>query len=260
MRGISKRAELKCLILVVIRHVGTRLAAYRGMTSPETRKLTNLCRFCGLLPFIVLAGCASAPAAERTVLVESYEEADAVKVENIADALETFMSADADRLILLPNRLDRSKLDYSMDSLLIIDRWLADIHTINRLQSDVGGVGETLVLDGRGDNSVMFAGLYLGQVIRANSDLSWNWERFDTFLAANPVFAEHYGRDPGLDTFVLVGPQGAATPINTALKRVIYGKEESLHFIAQWLKSEIDLEKAMTSQDLMGMDRRDWPG
>lgn len=230
------------------------------MTSPETRKLTNLCRFCVLLPFIAMAGCASAPSTDRTVLVENYQSADAIKVANIADALETFMSTDSDRLILLPNRLDRSKLDYSMDSLLVIDRWLADIHTINRLQSDIGGVGETLVLDGRGDNSVMFAGLYLGQVIRANSDLNWQWERFDTFLAANPVFAEHYGRDPGLDTFVLVGPQGTATPINTALKRVIYGKEESLHFIAQWLQSEVDLEKAMTSRDLMGMDRRDWAG
>ena len=257
---MSKPAEQKCLILGATWHIGMRFAVKLGMTSPETRKLTNLCRFCGLLPFIVLAACASAPAAERTVLLENYQKADAVQVANIADALDTFMSAEADQLILLPNRLDRSKLDYSMDSLLVIDRWLADIHTINRLQSDVGGVGETLVLDGRGDNSVMFAGLYLGQVIRANSKLSWNWERFDTFLAANPVFAEHYGRDPGLDTFVLVGPQGTATPINTALKRVIYGKEESLHFIAQWLQSEIDLDKAMTSRDLMGMDRRDWAG
>lgn len=230
------------------------------MTSPKTRKLTNLCRFCVLVPLFAVANCMSGAGPARTVHVGAYQEASAVEVANIGEALATFMSADGDRLILLPNRLDRSKLDYSMDSLLVIDRWLADIHTINRLQSEIGGVGETLVLDGRGDNSVMFAGLYLGQVIRANSELNWQWERFDTFLAANPVFAEHYGRDPGLDTFVLVGPQGAATPINTALKRVIYGKEESVHFIAQWLSTEVDLEKAMSSRDLMGMDRRDWAG
>lgn len=243
-----------------MRHIGTRFAPALGMTSPETRKLTNLCRFCVLVPLFVVAACASSNAPARTILVPSDQQAAKVEVANIDDALDVFMGAAGDQLILLPNRLDRSQLDYSIESLIVIDRWLADIHTINRLQSKVGGVGETLVLDGRGDNSVTFAGLYLGQVIRANSDLSWHWERFDTFLAANPVFAEHYGRDPGLDTFVLVGPQGAATPINTALKRVIHGKEESVHFIAQWLSSEVDLDKAMTSRDLMGMDRRDWPG
>lgn len=100
----------------------------------------------------------------------------------------------------------------------------------------------------------------MGQVIRAHSSLPWAWQRFDTFLAANPVFAEHYGRDPGLDTFVLVGPQGAATPINTALKRVLYGKEESVYFIAHLLMDEVDLDKAMSGRDLLGMDRRDWVG
>lgn len=116
------------------------------------------------------------------------------------------------------------------------------------------------MMDGRGDNSVTFAGLYLGQVIRANSDLNWQWERFDTFLQSNPTFAEHYGLNPGLDTFVLVGPQGVATPINTALKRVISGKEESVHYIGQLLMNEIDLEEALSGQNLLDMDRRDWQG
>ncbi|MEM9055747.1 MAG: hypothetical protein AAGB16_10520, partial [Pseudomonadota bacterium] len=163
-------------------------------------------------------------------------------------------------LILLPNRLDRADLNFSLESLQVIDRWLADIHTINKLQAGTGNAGELLMQDGRGDNSVTFAGLYLGQVIRANSELDWKWERFDTFLQANPTFAEHYGTDPGLDTFVLVGPQGVATPINTALKRVIHGKEESVHYIGQLLSEEIDLQQAVRGQDLLGMDRRDWPG
>ena len=230
------------------------------MYSPVTRKLTNLCRFWMALPVLAMAACASAPEASRAVTVAADHSAPAVQVADISEALDLFLSPESDPLILLPNRLDRSKLDYSMDSLMVIDRWLADIHTINRLQSDTGRAGEILVFDGRGDNSVVFAGLYLGQVIRAQSELSWQWQRFDTFLNANPVFAEHYGDDPGLDAFVLVGPQGAATPINTALKRVLYGKEESVHFIAQWLSKEVDLDKAMSSRDLLGMDRRDWAG
>ncbi|MCR9270186.1 MAG: hypothetical protein ACX94B_09140 [Henriciella sp.] len=217
-------------------------------------------RFCATAAALVLTACANSPAPERTYLMPEQVAAPTIQVENIANALERFLSQDGDQLILLPNRLDKTRLDYSMESLHVIDRWLVDIHTINRLQGEAGKAGETLMLDGRGDNSVVFAGLYLGQVIRAHSELPWQWQRFDTFLETNPVFAEHYGRDAGLDTFVLVGPQGAATPINTALKRVLFGKEESVAFIAQLMMTEVDLEKAMTSQDLLGMDRRDWAG
>lgn len=234
------------------------------MNSRERRKLTKLSRFWLGTIAIVLASCSSAPAKERIYLSPNGAVTQpimgTVDVSGIDDALTLFLSTESDRLILLPNRLDRSQLNYSLESLLVIDKWLADIHTINRLQSETGKAGESLVMDGRGDNSVIFAGLYLGQTIRANSHLNWQWERFDTFLAANPTFAEHYGRAPGLDLFVLAGPQGAATPINTALKRVVQGKEESVHFIGNFLINEVDLNAAMSGQDLLGMDRRDWPG
>jgi hypothetical protein len=184
----------------------------------------------------------------------------AIDVSGIDAALARFMSPEGDDLILLPNRLDRAQLDYSIESLLVIDDWLADIHTINRLQSARGKAGESLIMDGRGDNSVIFAGLYLGQTIRANSALNWQWQRFDTFLAANPTYSEHYGQRAELDVFVLVGPQGATTPINTALKRVVHGKEESVHFIGNFLINEVDLDAATSGQDLLGMDRTDWVG
>ncbi|MEM7329382.1 MAG: hypothetical protein AAF437_11620 [Pseudomonadota bacterium] len=228
------------------------------------RKLTKLSRFWLGLGAFALAACANAPSENRIYLspngAVSQPVLNSIEVAGIDEALARFLSADADDLILLPNRLDRTKLDFSLDSLLVIDKWLADLHTVNRLQSETGKAGESLILDGRGDNSVIFAGLYLGQTIRANSNLNWQWERFDTFLAANPTFAEHYGRAPGLDLFVLAGPQGAATPINTALKRVVHGKEESVYFIGNFLINEVDLNAATTGQDLLGMDRRDWGG
>ncbi len=179
--------------------------------------------------------------------------ASSLEVRDIGPALDRFMSPEGDRLILLPNRLDRSKLDFSIESMKTVDSWLKDVHTINRLQASEGKAGESLIADGRGDNTVMFAGLYLGEVIRANSDLDWRWERFDRFMAANPYFTEHYGFDPGLDSFVLVGPQGVATPINTALKRVLNGKEESLHYIATLLVNPVDLEAAVSGQDFYGL-------
>lgn len=258
------------------------------MNSPKGRNVRKLFKILPILG-LVLAGCAtptapveqrvlypvgmtpngatSAPVSRQAIPAQSVPTQPsvgaarlAVQVADIEGALARFLSPEGGELILLPNRLNVSALDYSVDSLQVIDRWLADIHKVNNLQAGSGKVGELMAMDGRGDNSVIFAGLYLGQVIRANSKLDWNWQRFDRFLAANPAFAEHYGRSAGFDTFVLVGPQGVATPINTALKRVIHGKEDSVHYIGQLLLNEVDLGKAMTGQNLFGLDRRDWNG
>lgn len=223
-------------------------------------KMTRFWLAAVTIMLIMLMACATPTGPTRSAVLSEAPAAPMVQVQDIEAALAQFMSEEGDQLILLPNRLDRVQLDYSVQSLKLIDAWLADIHTINKLQSETGRAGEILVFDGRGDNSVMFAGLYLGQVIRTHSELDWQWQRFDTFLAANPAFAEHYGQDPGLDTFILVGPQGAATPINTALKRVLYGQEESVHFIAQLLMTEVDLDKALSGRDLLDMDRRGWAG
>lgn len=220
---------------------------------------------------LLLTGCASQPAPEtywvpydgygeaRRVVDDGYREngrfAGGVTddVADIGPSLDAFLSPAGSGLILLPNRLDRSQLDFSLDSLKVIDAWLKDIHTVNRLQAEEGLAGEALISDGRGDNSVIFAGLYLGEVIRANSALDWQWERFDRFIEANPYFAEHYGWEAGLDTFVLVGPQGVATPINTALKRVLLGKKESVHFVGTLLVEPVDLETALSGPDFYGL-------
>ena len=186
----------------------------------------------------------------RAAATEAYGS---VEVSEIAPSLDVFLSAEGDELILLPNRLDKTKLDFSLESLKTVDAWLNDIHKVNELQAAKGRAGEALTTDGRGDNSVVFAGLYLGEVIRANSAIPWRWERFDRFVTANPYFTEHYGFDAGLDIFVLAGPQGVATPINTALKRVLLGREESVHFIGSLLVEPVDLEAAVSGQNFYGL-------
>lgn len=220
--------------------------------------MTRISRF-WLGSLLLLASCASVGPVkgEHRRVVLAPHHMISVEVADIDAALSDFMGSGSDELILLPNQLDKTKLDYSLESLTEIDAWLGSVHTINQLQAGEGSAGEYLMMDGRGDNTVTFAGLYLGEVIRANSDLDWKWERFDLFLQANPYFAEHYGRAPGLDTFVLVGPQGVSTPINTALKRVVQGREESLAYIGKLLSEEVDLKKAVSGHNLMGLDRRD---
>ncbi|MCA8901327.1 MAG: hypothetical protein KDA53_08750 [Hyphomonas sp.] len=192
-----------------------------------------------LAPFAGLAGraMATAPAAE------------AAPATDIDAALDAFLSAEGDQLILLPNRLDKSKLDFSMDSLHEIDRWLQAIHTVNRLDAGDGKAGEILTIDGRGDNSIMFAGLYLGEVVRLNAHQDWMWQPFDAFVANNPGHAQALRGEAGFDTYVLVSPQGVATPMNSALKRILNGQIDSLHYVATFLSEPVDLSKALSGQD-----------
>lgn len=168
----------------------------------------------------------------------------------IGEALDVFLSDAGSALILLPNRLDKSKLDFTIDSLMEIDRWLGDVHTINRLQAGEGNPGETFLLDGRGDNTVIFAGLYLGEVIRLNAEQSWVWQPFEAFMAQNPAQRDYFGDEAGFDRYVLVSKQSVATPITQALKRALNGSVDSLHYIGQLLNTPVDLQAAMAASDL----------
>ncbi|HPE49681.1 MAG TPA: hypothetical protein PLR76_14860 [Hyphomonas sp.] len=175
--------------------------------------------------------------------------APAQQLTDIDVALDTFLSSEGDKLILLPNRLDKSKLDFSMDSLHEIDSWLQAIYTLNRLDAGEGKAGEFLTQDGRGDNSIMFAGLYMGEVVRLNAKQTWVWQPFETFVAKNPGHAQALKGEAGFDKYVLVSPQGVATPMNSALKRVLNGPIDSVHYVATFLSEPVDLKKAVSGRD-----------
>lgn len=161
-------------------------------------------------------------------------------------ALEQFISAEGDALILLPSQLDKSKLDFSMESLQEIDDWLLAVHTVNKLEAGEGRIGETFTRDGRGDNTVTFAGLYLGEVVRLNAKQGWVWQDFDVFVSANPAHVEAFGTEAGLDQYVLVSEQGVATPVNTSLQRVLNGKIDSVAYIGAFLSEPVDIDKALS--------------
>jgi len=57
--------------------------------------------------------------------------------------------------ILLPERLDRSQLDFSLESLRVVDRYLNEVH-----DDDQGTVGASLL------TTIWAAAMYTGEVIR----------------------------------------------------------------------------------------------
>lgn len=61
----------------------------------------------------------------------------------------------ADEAIVLPGRLDRSRLDFSFDSLHVIDQYLNDVH-----DNDQTAVGLSLL------TTIWATALYVGEIIR----------------------------------------------------------------------------------------------
>ena len=172
-----------------------------------------------------------------------------VRPASVDTTMQDLLGEDRGELLLASEHLDLKKLDYSLESLAEIDAWLEAVHKVNAAEAVVGKAGVSLTMDGRGRNTVTLAGLYLGEVVKRNSELGWAWVPFDEFISKNPAYAEHYGSEAGLDTYVLVGKQGAATPINSALKRVINGRADSIAYIGQFLAAPIDFEKAVEGYD-----------
>ena len=172
-----------------------------------------------------------------------------VRPVSIDTTMEELLGEERGDLLLASEHLDLAKLDYSLESLKEIDAWLEAVHEVNAAEAETGKAGASLKLDGRGRNTVTLAGLYLGETVKRNSDLGWAWVPFDAFIAENPAYAEHYGAEAGLDTYILVGQQGAATPINAALKRIIHGRADSIAYVGKFLATPIDFEKAVEGFD-----------
>ncbi len=168
---------------------------------------------------------------------------------SVDTTMEELLGDDRGDLLLASEHLDLAKLDYSLESLKEIDAWLEEVHKVNAAEAGTGKAGKSLTEDGRGRNTVTLAGLYLGETVKRNSTLRWVWVPFDEFIKENPAYAEHYGAEAGLDTYILVGEQGAATPINSALKRVLNGGADSVAYVGQFLAAPVDFEKAIEGYD-----------
>ncbi len=125
--------------------------------------------------------------------------------------------------IVHPDQLDRSRLDYSLDSLRVVDAYLLYLFQ-NR--------PETLGRDwGR---AVLWGGAYVGEVIRRQAPRRYDWVDFDDFVQVYPRTTDILGDEKGLGWCALLTPgQGGFTlPINKLLRFLFDGPEDSVHFFA----------------------------
>lgn len=90
-----------------------------------------------------------------------------------------FVAKGKDEDVLpFPDQLDAKKLDYSLDSLAAVDRYLEHLHLH---AAEIDADAET--------NLVVWGGCYLGEVIRNTSRKHFRWMNHDVVARADPQFA-----------------------------------------------------------------------
>jgi hypothetical protein len=149
-------------------------------------------------------------------------------METVNDIFEEFAecfvgTVDGDGEIVHPEHLDRGKLDYSLASLKIVDKYLAYLHT-NRTEE----MGREWV------KAVLWGGAYVGEVIRRNTPQKYDWVDFDVFIREYPGTTQLLGEEKQLGFCALLSSGGGdfIMPINKMLRFIHDGPEDSVYFFA----------------------------
>lgn len=125
--------------------------------------------------------------------------------------------------ILLPAKLERSRLDGSPASLEVVDRYLAQVRraVAKRLATDV-------------DITILRTGAYLGEVIRRGLPRrSYRWIDYDDYVRANPAVVDALPERTITTCAMLVDADGGMLlPLNKVARYLDEGPEHSLHHFA----------------------------
>lgn len=148
-------------------------------------------------------------------------------MENVNDIFEEFARAFVGRIksdgeIAYPKKLDRSKLDFSLPSLKILDSYLAYLHKyVRSLSAD------------EGNKSVLWGGAYLGEVIRRNAKRKYNWIDYDEYMPQHPQLRKLIPqRDVPTCAFLVTDTDAMTMPLNKIARFIGEGPENNTHYYA----------------------------
>jgi hypothetical protein len=125
--------------------------------------------------------------------------------------------------IVYPEKLDRSVLNYSVQSLKVVDKYLEFLHENHPEQ-----MGREWV------KAVLWGGAYVGEVIRRHAPREYNWVDFEVFIGKYPETTRLLGEDKQLGFCALLTPggRGFTLPINKMLRFIHDGREDSVYYYA----------------------------
>ncbi|WP_374312593.1 hypothetical protein [Dongia sp.] len=119
------------------------------------------------------------------------------------------------------SKTDHTAYDYSVDSLMEVDRYLDAIRPI---KDQVDWQVYT--------NTVLVTGAYIGEVLRRHGDKPWEWMNFSDFLQQHgdlAVALEISGEELHVAAF-LVADRSVTLPFNKVMRNLEEGPENSIHF------------------------------
>jgi hypothetical protein len=187
---------------IVQRHIG---AQWGYMRRPASRRQPALCMHNGRIrhPHLqVLDHIINGRSDDVAVWVRALAKADRSAtprdedmVGNIPQFCDILLGKARfnDRGLALEEQIPRAALDFSVDSLRELDRFL----------TQAAAVAATLPSQAVGDLALL-AGAYLGEVIRGNAGdrALWNWVNYDDYTQAHPEFRKQRPREFGFLAFL----------------------------------------------------------
>ncbi|ENU29443.1 hypothetical protein F991_02674 [Acinetobacter sp. CIP-A165] len=118
--------------------------------------------------------------------------------------------------------LNPEKLDYSIESLKLIDTYLSGFRKTNLDQ----------ISHDQRFKTILRTGAYVGEVIRKNDkNRQWYWVDYETAKEINPDFFKDKDHSIGLAA-VLTDGESFIFPLNKVVKFLQNGEEDSVHFFA----------------------------
>jgi hypothetical protein len=142
------------------------------------------------------------------------------QMEEVAGFFVGRLRGDGD--VMQPGALDRSALDFSLGSLHAVDRWLGHLRD-RGVTVETPDSAETLI----------WAGVYVGEVIRRNAKRGFHWLRYEDYMASQSdslrkIIPYTFGTQ-----FILADDKGGMTlPINKVCRWLDEGPENDLHYYA----------------------------
>lgn len=123
------------------------------------------------------------------------------------------------------NLLSTENLDFSVDSLKSIDEYLEMVHAEQPCDEELLKIG-------------LRVGAYVGEVIRKNSSVSYNWLDFDEAAKINKLVVE---LELHLATSAVLWsePDNVMFPIAKVLKFVENGNEDSVYYFVKVVLSNV---------------------
>ncbi len=119
------------------------------------------------------------------------------------------------------NLLDPSRLDYSTESLALVDDYLDAIRADSELDTDY-------------NRTVLRAGAYVGEVLRRLAEpRTWRWLDFEVAQALDPEGWARYEKSISSCTILYRGERSYCFPLGKVAKFLENGREDSVKFFVE---------------------------